>query len=245
MNIAPELRPLWKRIKGQFRGTPHQRAERFIEYVEGDERAAIQAVEAEADERLAQAVAELRARPVPGNGNGELRAWLDEQDAAQARALRLRKPGKRKPLAAGPKKRKSDANMAKRSSARRSTSLARRPTVVKPVVLKQTKIVHAKRKGGHRRRGGGLGLGGFLNGNRTQMVLAGAAVGFIDKAGWNLPKLPYAGEHGTIAIAAYLLSDGGRNQMADNVCTAALVLSGFEFAKTGSISGGDDFDGGL
>jgi hypothetical protein len=30
------------------------------------------------------------------------------------------------------------------------------------------------------------------------------------------------------------------------VCTAALVLAGYEFVKTGSIVGGDgDFDGGL
>ena len=77
------------------------------------------------------------------------------------------------------------------------------------------------------------------------MVAAGAAVGFIDKSGWNIPKLPYVGEHGTIAVAAYLLSDNGRNTLADNVCTAALVLAGYEFVKTGSIVGGDEYEGGL
>ena len=139
--------------------------------------------------------------------------------------------------------------MAKTKTRHHSRALTfSQPRAIKPVIIRTTKVVKPKKKGHHRRGGGGLlgGLGGgLLSKNRTQMVAAGAAVGFIDKSGWNIPKLPYVGEHGTIAVAAYLLSDNGRNTLADNVCTAALVLAGYEFVKTGSIVGGEGEYGGL
>ncbi len=85
-------------------------------------------------------------------------------------------------------------------------------------------------------------LGGFLSQQRTQMGIAGLVLGFIDKSGVaaNLPKLPMLGEHGTIAVAAYFLSDGGRNKLIDNVATLAIGLAGYEFGKTGAISGDGD-----
>ena len=36
-NIEPELLPLWHRVRGQFRGSPHERFEAFMEYAETDE----------------------------------------------------------------------------------------------------------------------------------------------------------------------------------------------------------------
>lgn len=33
-NLAPDLLPLWQRVRGQFSGTPHQRWEAFARYVE-------------------------------------------------------------------------------------------------------------------------------------------------------------------------------------------------------------------
>ncbi len=110
-----------------------------------------------------------------------------------------------------------------------------KPIVVRTTVVKKPK--HHKRRGG----GGGLSMGSFLSPQRTEMALAGAAMGYIDKSGWNLPKLPVLGEHGTIAVAAHMLSDNGRNKIAANVATFAIALSAYEFTKTGSISGpGDD-----
>jgi hypothetical protein len=248
VNVPPELVPLWRRTQSKYRGTPHQRFERFMHDAHDDERAAIVALEQEAERRLTAELARREAlapavAAIPGNG--EKLAWFDELDALQARTMRLRAPA----LASQRKKRKSGGTMAKKTkSHHHHSSLARyAPRTIKPVVIRTTKIVKAK-KHGHRRSGGllgGLG-GGLLSQNRTQMVAAGAVVGFIDKSGWNVPKLPYLGEHGTIAVAAYLLSGNGHNKLADNVCTAALVLAGYEFAKTGSIVGEDgDFGGGI
>ncbi len=110
---------------------------------------------------------------------------------------------------------------------------------VKPIVVRTTVVKKAKHKG-HRRSSGGLSMGGFLTPQRTDMALAGAAMGYIDKSGWNLPKLPVLGEHGTIAVAAHMLSDGGRNKIATNVATFAIALSAYEFVNKGSISGADD-----
>jgi len=250
VNLPPELVPLWRQTSRKYSGTPHQRFERFMQDAHDDERAAIVALEQAAEDKLRAEVARREAlAPAVASipGNGEKLAWFDELDALQARALRLRGPAR---LASKPKKRKSGRTpMAKTKTHHRSRALTlSAPRAIKPVVIRTTKVVKAK-KHGHRRRGGGLlgGLGGgLLSQSRTQMVAAGAVVGFIDKSGWNVPKLPYLGEHGTIAVAAYLLSGNGHNKLADNVCTAALVLAGYEFAKTGSIVGGDgDFDGGL
>lgn len=129
--------------------------------------------------------------------------------------------------------------MAKRSS-RRSTALARRTVSVKPVVIRQTKVVKSKGRRHHHRGGGGL-IGGFLSSENTSMMAAGAALGFLDKSQFvqNLPKLPFLGEHGTIAVAAYMLGGNGRNKLASNICRGALFLSAYELMKQGSISGDD------
>jgi hypothetical protein len=126
-------------------------------------------------------------------------------------------------------------------SKHRSTSLARRPVSVKPVVIRQTKVVKAKSRG--RRHGGGGLVGGFLSGDNTGMMMAGAALGFLDKSAFvaSLPKLPFLGEHGTIALAAYMLSRGNPGGLAGRVCKGALFLSAYELVKTGSISGDDPF----
>jgi hypothetical protein len=124
-----------------------------------------------------------------------------------------------------------------RSKSRRSTALSRRSVSVKPVVIKQTKVIKQKRKGG-RRSGGG---GSFMSREHTSMMVAGAALGFLDKSAFvaSLPKLPYLNEHGTIALAAYMLSkqSGTIGQIAGNVCSGALFLAAYELVKTGKIEG--------
>jgi len=45
VNIPAELLPLWNRTKARFKGTPHQRYERFMHYAEAHPDEAVQAVE--------------------------------------------------------------------------------------------------------------------------------------------------------------------------------------------------------
>jgi hypothetical protein len=120
----------------------------------------------------------------------------------------------------------------------RSRALARRSVSVKPVVIRTTKVVKAKRRR-HHHRGGGLGVGGFLSGANVEMLMAGAALGFLDKSAIvaSLPKLPFLGEHGTIAVAAYMLSRGGRMPLAANISRGAMFLAAYELVKQGAISG--------
>jgi hypothetical protein len=71
--------------------------------------------------------------------------------------------------------------------------------------------------------------------------VAGAALGFLDKSAFisNLPKLPFLGEHGTIAVAAYMLSkgSGGLAKIAGNVSKGAMFLAAYELVKLGAIQG--------
>jgi hypothetical protein len=109
----------------------------------------------------------------------------------------------------------------------------------KPIVIRQTKIQKPKH---HRRRGGGgHGSGTLMNKTRMGIVAGAFAVGILEKQGImsSLPTLPFVGRTGTIGIAAYLLSNGGRNKLADEVCTAALVVAAHELASTGSIVGAE------
>jgi len=135
--------------------------------------------------------------------------------------------------------------MARKKTRRSSALVPFRMTAPKPIIVRQTKTIvkHAKRKGGHS-RGGGM-LGGLTDAKRIGIVVGGAALGFIQKQGLSLPKLPLLGEAGTIGLIAYLVSDGGRNKLADEICTASLTVAAYELASTGTIAGvdGPDVDG--
>jgi hypothetical protein len=112
----------------------------------------------------------------------------------------------------------------------------------RPLVVTKRKIVHVKPKHKHKRHGG-KGFG-FLTQHQVNAGLGGLALGFIKKnfAG-KLPKIEILGEHGTIAVAAYMLR--GKVPLAYDVLTAALVVSAFELGSEGKISGvGEDVDGG-
>jgi hypothetical protein len=128
--------------------------------------------------------------------------------------------------------------MAKKT-AHRSHALARRISTPKPIVIRTTKIVKSKHKRHGGRRSGGLSVGGLFSKDRITTIGAGFAVGVIEKMAFvqNLPSLPFIGKTGTLGVAAYLLSDGGRNRMANDVATAALTIAGFMMGSTGSIVG--------
>lgn len=123
----------------------------------------------------------------------------------------------------------------------RSKAMTLRPFTMsapKPIVLKQTRIVHTKTK--HHRKGRHHGgMRGLVDPARIGIVVGGAAVGFLQKQNLNIPHLPMLGQAGTIGLAAYLLSDGGKNRIADEICTAALTVAAYELGSTGSIVGQD------
>lgn len=129
--------------------------------------------------------------------------------------------------------------MAKKTHHRSSSrSLARVVRAPKPIVIRTTKIVKAKHKRSHGRRSGGI-AGGLLSKERVTTVGAGFAVGMLEKMDFvkNLPHLPFLGTTGTIGVAAFLLSDNGRNRMADDIATAALTVAGYMMGSTGAIVG--------
>lgn len=72
------------------------------------------------------------------------------------------------------------------------------------------------------------------------IIIGGAALGALQKAGTlaSFPELPLIGATGTVGVVAYFLSDNGKNQLADQICTAALTLAAFEFTSAGKIIGG-------
>lgn len=105
----------------------------------------------------------------------------------------------------------------------------------KPIVIRQTKVIKAKvRRGAH-----AVGRAVLMNKTRMGIVAGAFAVGILEKQGImsSLPTLPFVGRTGTIGIGAYLLSNGGKNKLADEICTAALVIAAHELASTGSIVG--------
>lgn len=126
--------------------------------------------------------------------------------------------------------------MARTAHRSRAMSLYRpRTSHPKPIVIRTTVN---KPKKHHARRGGGGGRGLF-EGKRMGIMLGGFAVGMIQKSGVTIPELPLLGQAGTIGVAAYFLSSGGRNKLADEVATAALAIAAYELGSTGKIVGGD------
>ncbi len=86
---------------------------------------------------------------------------------------------------------------------------------------------------------------GLLSAPRLTMVGAGFAIGALEKLAFvqSLPSLPLLGKTGTLAVASYFVSDEGRNEFADDVCTAALTVAGYMLGSTGSIVGDSDDNG--
>ena len=115
-----------------------------------------------------------------------------------------------------------------------------RASAPKPIVIRQTKVVKAKRRGGKlSRRGHGATL---FSTDRMEKVGAAFALGVLEKLEFvkNLPTLPVVGKTGTVGLVAYFMSDGGRNKLADNVADAAFTVAGYMMGSTGSIVGGED-----
>lgn len=137
--------------------------------------------------------------------------------------------------------------MAKTKHRHKSRALSLYRPSPKPIVIRTTKIVKHKKHHRHGHRGGGFGLGGLFNKTRMGIVAGAAAFGFLEKQAFfaSLPSLPMIGKSGTVGLAAYLVSNGGKNKLADDICTAALVIAAHELTSTGSIIGDDMAGGGI
>ena len=133
--------------------------------------------------------------------------------------------------------------MAKKTSTALAVkhALARARTARPIVIRTPTPVVKHHKKGRGKKSGHG---GGLMNKQRMGIVAGAFVVGFLEKQGImsSLPSLPLIGRTGTIGLGAYLLSDNGRNKLADEICTAALVLAAHELSSTGAIIG-DDLNG--
>jgi hypothetical protein len=117
-----------------------------------------------------------------------------------------------------------------------------RPHTPKPIVIRTTKVVKHKGRRHHRHHGGGLSLGGLFSKQRMGIVAGALAFGFLEKQALfqSLPSLPLIGKSGTVGLGAYLLSNGGRNKLADDIATAAFVIAAHSLGSTGTIVGEDD-----
>jgi len=110
----------------------------------------------------------------------------------------------------------------------------------KPIVIRTAPLVkhhHGKKHHGSRRGGIGGSLGNLLSKKRMGIGLGSLVLGFLQKQNITIPSLPMLGETGTIGLIAYVLSDGGKNTLADDVCTAALAIALHEFGSTGKVTG--------
>jgi hypothetical protein len=131
--------------------------------------------------------------------------------------------------------------MAKRKISQRKATT----TVVVRAPARRTRsapiVVAAPRSVSRRRRSGGGGRGGGGK-EIVASVIAGAAIGIIEKQSFfaSLPSIPLLGKKGTIAVLAYLWRRNGGPEMARDVALVAAGLSGYQFSKDGRIDGDDD-----
>ncbi len=74
------------------------------------------------------------------------------------------------------------------------------------------------------------------------IAIAAAVIGLAEQSGIvaKLPSIPLVGRKGALALGAYYYSKHGGGTLARDVAIAAAALSGYELAKSGSISGDDE-----
>src|SRR5208282_3086503 len=107
-----------------------------------------------------------------------------------------------------------------------------------PVVIRKTvHVAKTKKHKGHRGHGRSKGMLGLTQ-HQINAGLGGAALGFISKQFPNLPTIPILGRNGSIALGAYLLR--GKLPLADDIATAAIVVSMFQLGSEGKIGGDEE-----
>jgi hypothetical protein len=79
------------------------------------------------------------------------------------------------------------------------------------------------------------------SGSLVSYAIGGAAMGFIEKQNLAfIPTLPFLGRKGTLTLIAYFWRKNGGPAFLTDIARAGAVLSGYDFVKTGSISGDDE-----
>jgi hypothetical protein len=110
-----------------------------------------------------------------------------------------------------------------------------------PVVIRQTRTVHSKKKRSHRRHSSGESSS--LTSKENMALATGALVlGFIDRQGVKVPTVPILGRAGTIAAGGMLLGKHMKLPIATKIGKAALVIALYELGKEGKVSGVDGID---
>jgi hypothetical protein len=250
--IDPSHHALWKRIGRGIKGTPHERAERFKEYVEENPREEIAALVEHADREVARMVARQTKADRAAAVIEAFTAWRDLDDERErfdlapipSRRSSLtprvksdtmgsvsRKKRKRRARRASPKKKK--VPMARRRRRRSSSALARR----------------AAPKRHHARSSGAKSTGK----NLLAIVGAPAALALAENAGISIPTIGAAGEAGTLGLAAYALHYFRiiRSPMLRDAAIGLLGVAAYQGVKqsglgkrggvTGDVDGSYDF----
>ena len=73
----------------------------------------------------------------------------------------------------------------------------------------------------------------------VKAAVTAAVIGLAEKSGVldNLPEIPVVGRKGTLAIVAYFWAKRGGGGLARDVALVAAALCGYEWGKTGSVTG--------
>lgn len=112
-----------------------------------------------------------------------------------------------------------------------------------PIVIRQSAPLQRPKRRGRRRSGGGSLFGGGGGGpSPITLGLTAGVIGLAEGQGLlaKLPAVPMVGRKGALAIGAWYWGKHGGGQLARDIALVAAVLSGYELAKTGTISGEDE-----
>ncbi len=120
--------------------------------------------------------------------------------------------------------------------------MARATTVrtVAPIIkVTAPRALPVKRKA--RRRSSSTSYGGSGK-DLIGIAIGGAAFGWIEGSdfGRKLPTIPVLGRKGSLAIIGYFIARQTRSKIMWDITKAAVVLSAYELAKDGRITGDDD-----
>lgn len=236
--IDPSHGALWKKVSRGIKGTPHQRAERFKEYVEENPREAIAALDDYADREVARMVAKQTRADRAAAMVDAFSAWRDLDDERERGDLAIaRVPTQKRPRRSNltPRvKRDTVANMArkKRSRGRRSSSA---------LAVRRAAPLH--------RRSASRPSAKAVGKNLLAIVGAPAALALAENAGIAIPTIGAAGEAGTLGLIGYGLHYFGiiKSPMLRDAAIGLLGVAAYQGVKASGLAkkgvSGDELDG--
>lgn len=248
--IDPSHQALWKRVGRGIKGTPHERAERFKEYVEENPREAISALDDYADREVARMVA-AQTRADRAAAMREIDAWYDLDEARERPELA--------PLADRREAKRSDrgqkgsrSKLTPLVSSDTMTAVARKKRKRRTRRTKQPKVKTMARRrrrrssalavrrhsspAKHRSRSGGGAKA--VSKNLLAIVGAPAALAIAENAGVSIPTIGAAGEAGTLGLAGYLLNYFGiiRSPLIRDASIGLLGVAAYQAVRASNIA---------